>query len=443
MGTISGPSLLVLLLGLLYVAAEDSLVILPAADQRSAFEGGDLLVSCFSNASNVQRITWLGPEGKQITDYQGSLNKNEDQRIHVEEGRSGHKGVDLIFGDLKRRDRGTYTCSANVDGEEVSKSFQLFVDKYIDFMDTDTTQYLEEGHDSELRCDISGDPEPTVTWSFEGKKISYGPKYSRVSDTSNNLIVKNATLEDAGEYACKAVQVSLRITEMKDLLIDVKVHHKPLWNEDKSKAYSYVSGKVNLTCEVEAEPEANFTWTKDDEVIYPSNTAQIYNDNNTSILQLTIEEQHMFGAYLCKAQNKLGTLERVIILQEGERPAVPTAEVTDKGVDSLHLHLDAKNHPEMPIVEYRVQYKEAGEDWSQAQIADFKKGSPYVLNNLKNDTPYVLKVAAKNAAGYSDFSVEVTNRTDKIISSASTSASFSISSCVALLLFLLVSASLL
>lgn len=76
-------------------------------------------------------------------------------------------------------------------------------------------------------------------------------------------------------------------------------------------------------------------------------------------------------------------------------------------------------------------------------ILGLLSASIYVLENLKNDTPYVLRAASKNAAGYSDYSAEVTKRTEKIISSASTSASFSISSCVALLLFLLVSASLL
>ncbi|XP_045118413.1 neural cell adhesion molecule 1-like isoform X4 [Portunus trituberculatus] len=454
MGTLARPSLLVLLLGLLSVTdsfsfynrnrqdSDDSLLIMPTVQQQSVFEGASLFVSCSSKGNNVQRILWTGPEGNQITDYKGSLTYSDLPRIHVEEAEA-HNGVDLIFDNILRRDRGNYTCSANVDGEEVSKSFQLFVDKKIDFLDTPAVQYLEEGFESELMCDITGDPEPTVSWSFEGKKISYGDKYSKVSETSNNLIVSNVTLSDAGTYVCKAVQVSPRITEMKDKEIDVKVHHKPLWNDDKTKAYSYVDGSVNLTCEVKAEPEANFTWTKDDSVIYPSEITQIFNDNNTSILQLKVTEQRMFGDYLCIAQNKLGTLERVIILQQGQKPAIPTAKVTVEGVDRLELSINAKNHPEMPIVGYRVQYMEAGEDWSQAQSAYFKKASIYVLENLKNDTPYVLRVASKNAAGFSDYSVEVTKRTEKIISSASTSASFSISSCVALLLFLLVSASLL
>lgn len=59
-----------------------------------------------------------------------------------------------------------------------------------------------------------------------------------------------------------------------------------MYNDDKSIAFSFLSGKVNLTCEVKAEPEANFTWTKEEEVILPSNNVQISNSNNTSILQV-------------------------------------------------------------------------------------------------------------------------------------------------------------
>ena len=35
----------------------------------------------------------------------------------------------------------------------------------------------------------------------------------------------------------------------------------------------------------------------------------------------------MFGDYTCKAENHLGTLERVIILSEGAKPLQPKAKV--------------------------------------------------------------------------------------------------------------------
>lgn len=41
-----------------------------------------------------------------------------------------------------------------------------------------------------------------------------------------NLIVNNVTMKDAGNYVCKAVQVSSRITQMEDLKISVRVHRE-------------------------------------------------------------------------------------------------------------------------------------------------------------------------------------------------------------------------
>lgn len=53
------------------------------------------------------------------------------------------------------------------------------------------------------------------------------------------------------------------------------------------QAYSYVTGEVNLTCEAVAEPHANFTWVKDSEVIVPSDTVQIFNDDHKSVLKVS------------------------------------------------------------------------------------------------------------------------------------------------------------
>ena len=51
-------------------------------------------------------------------------------RIHVEDSRKGHNGkasVDLVFENIKRKDRGIYTCSANIDGKEMENKFELIV----------------------------------------------------------------------------------------------------------------------------------------------------------------------------------------------------------------------------------------------------------------------------------------------------------------------------
>ncbi|XP_042875130.1 neural cell adhesion molecule 1-like isoform X2 [Penaeus japonicus] len=392
---------------------KENLVIKPQGKIQTVFKGESFFVSCSSDADNVQRVMWTGPEGQQITDYRG--------RIHVEDGRSGHKGVDLIFTNISRKDRGKYTCSANVDGVEEERSFNLTVLKHLDFMDTPTTQYLEEDHDSVLRCDVDGDPAPRVSWNINNRKVTYGTKYEKGTEHPNDLVVRNATLQDAGLYKCVALQLSNFISEVKELAIEVKVHHKPQWrdNDNMAQAYGYVTGDVNLTCEAVAEPHANFTWIKDNQIIEPNDTVQIINEDHKSVLRLKVTDVDMFGDYVCKAENKLGTLERVIILEEGKKPAVPEAKVTEAEVNAITLELDAHNHPDMPILAFRVQYKTAGDSWSNAQSMEFKRGDPYVINSLTGDTLYVLRASAKNAAGYSDFSSDFMKRTKKIHESQS------------------------
>ncbi|XP_068216651.1 neural cell adhesion molecule 1-like [Palaemon carinicauda] len=406
------------------------LVITPSRKEHSVYQGEKFFVSCSSNATNVQRVMWTGPEGQQITDYTGSVPQNNIQRIYVEDGRSGHKGVDLVFENISRTDRGSYTCSANVDGKEEFVSFQLFVHKLIDFEDTPTVQYLEEDRDSIVRCDVDGDPAPTIAWIVKGKKVKYEGKFSQDTENPNHLIVHNATLEDAGEYQCRAMQLSSMTSNIESLRIDVKVHHKPRSsNNNNDQAYSYVSGTVNLTCEAIAEPKANFSWMKDQETLMPSDRVQIINFPNKSILQLTVADPNMFGDYECVAENHLGTLERVIILERGSKPAKPTLKVTKAEVNALHLSMNAQNHPDMPIMGFRVQYKKAGDDWSFAHATEFKKGESYVIHNLTDDTLYVIRAYAKNAAGLSDYSDEAMERTKKVEAMNVTSFSSPLTSC--------------
>lgn len=43
-------------------------------------------------------------------------------------------------------------------------------------------------------------------------------------------------------------------------------------------------------------------------------------------------------------------------------------------INALHLELAAQD-PVMPILAYRVQYKEAGREWSHAPAVEFKNGT--------------------------------------------------------------------
>lgn len=43
--------------------------------------------------------------------------------------------------------------------------------------------------------------------------------------------------------------------------------------------------------------------------------------------QLTVINNEQFGDYECKAENDMGTLERVIVLEKGQKPPTPEFKV--------------------------------------------------------------------------------------------------------------------
>lgn len=409
------------------------------------------IVSCKSErGTSVMWTTYNGTKSQQI--YQGK------GRIHVEPSRIG-KGVNLIFENIERKDRGEYTCSASVDGSEVKETFRLVVIKPITFVDTPTVQVAKENQNVLVRCEVDGDPEPKIVWTVKGKAAK-APKYKTVVD---GLYIVNVTLEDRGDYHCRAYQTSSVAGTMKEQTITLKIQHKPTWKGvykgngfdegenmrsegpngegSTSQAWGYIGGKVNLTCEAFAEPEATFHWLRDNETVQPDEYIEVINLKHRSILQLVVRDENAFGDYVCKASNSLGTLERVVVLQKGVKPEPPSAAVKAVTADAIHLdihppsnhhhHSGNQEHHELDIIGYRVQWKRQGEqDWTEESTHDFIKGGQYVISGLSHDTSYLLRVAAKNAAGVGDFANELHHRTGKItadsVTGDSTSSAISI-----------------
>ncbi|XP_071440487.1 neural cell adhesion molecule 1-like [Hetaerina americana] len=429
------------------------LIMSPSQSEVVKDANDSYIVSCQSERGiHIMWTTFNGTYSQQITQGKG--------RIHVENHRNG-RGVNLIFESIDRKDRGEYTCSATVDSVELKETFRLVVIKPITFVDTPTVQVAKEYSSVLVRCEVDGDPEPKIVWTVKGKAVK-APKFQTVVD---GLFIQNATLEDRGEYHCKAYQTSSIAGSMKEQTITLKIQHKPTWKaayrggdyeEDDhgnnvdgegstSQAWGYVGGVVNLTCEAIAEPEATFHWLRDNETIMPDDGSEVITLKHRSVLQLAVHDESAFGDYVCKASNSLGTLERVVVLQKGTKPGAPTSVIRGASADSIHLEIHppqpsghhhhtgehGHEHHELPIIGYRVQWKRQGDQgWAQAHSQDFVKGGAYIISGLSHDTNYLVRVAARNAAGVGDYAKELHHRTGKItadsVTGESTSSALSI-----------------
>lgn len=72
---------------------------------------------------------------------------------------------------------------------------------------------LTAGESLLLQCDVSGVPEPEVTWSRDGQCLPYTLSYSQSYDGARaSLHVQQVEAQDGGVYECLAHNVAGRVT---------------------------------------------------------------------------------------------------------------------------------------------------------------------------------------------------------------------------------------
>ncbi|XP_053677613.1 neural cell adhesion molecule 2-like [Anopheles nili] len=395
---------------------EEATLKLVPEEETAHFVNQSRMVSC-SHANPEVKLKWRNPKNVPISDTKG--------RVHIEEKGSS---LSLIFEAIARVDQGNWTCevdteatAAATDGQVVvpalRKLFKMIVYEPISFRDTNTVQTAVEDKDATIRCEVKGHPQPTVTWHFNGQPLFF-PHNGRHIKLADGMSIKKVAQNDSGEYTCKAFQVSAKGSSFEEKTIRLNIKHKPYlppWKTTVSDAYGYVSGVVNLTCEATAEPPANFSWSANNKKLTPKSHI-IYNGRHVSMLQIMIKTSSIFGKYKCEAKNELGAVSQEIHLKEGTKPDPPSLFQL-RGVNSDTLDIDVgatKSHEFAPdpttVIGYRFELMPTEEyltsrSWDHASRRDFDvaDGATYLLVQLIPDTKYLIRVAARNAAGLSDW----------------------------------------
>ncbi|KAJ9589405.1 hypothetical protein L9F63_017384, partial [Diploptera punctata] len=255
-----------------YVCEEQAKVVLtPSFTDVEKYISESHIVSCKSE--HGISMMWT-KDGTQITATKG--------RVHVEKAPGG-KGIALFFENINSNDKGNYSCLATIDNKPVHAGFRLVVIKRIKFLDTSPIQIANETESVVMRCEVEGEPEPSIFWSAKGNPPD-GVKYKVVGD---GLAIEKVTMEDEGDYHCRAYQLSNDKSNAIERTITLKVQHKPVWNgtQESDRAYGFLTGTVNLTCEVRAEPLPKFQWRRGDKTLTPQQNFTIFDDKLTSTLQ--------------------------------------------------------------------------------------------------------------------------------------------------------------
>lgn len=113
-------------------------------------------------------------------------------------------GKRLIINGVIPEDEGTYTCEVhNGVGKKMKHTMKLTVDsdpKFIQKIDKQLDAV--KTHDVKIPCQVTGVPEPKITWTYNGKPLS------NANYKNGILTLSNVKKSDTGYYGCKAENVN-------------------------------------------------------------------------------------------------------------------------------------------------------------------------------------------------------------------------------------------
>jgi len=201
----------------------------------SAPINSDIILECNAVGSPPPQVYWL-KDGKPVEHMSPlDLDRFANQVFGWDLVKRGGMGKEdfamanvkskLPLKCLKPADVGEYTCIAENEGKQLIATTLVSID---DSLSTDlrpeclaqytkkgkkiqpafimTYEYLHMetiGNDVVLRCQVGGRPYPQVSWTdFEGKVIGQGKKF-KITE-SGNLVIRNLSWREMGEYTCRA-----------------------------------------------------------------------------------------------------------------------------------------------------------------------------------------------------------------------------------------------
>ncbi|XP_062242227.1 neural cell adhesion molecule 1b isoform X10 [Platichthys flesus] len=349
------------------------------------------MLTCAADGFPEPMVTWT--RGEVVLDAGEKYSFNED-------------GSEITIMDVTKLDEGDYTCIAkNKAGETAQElSLRVFVKPRITFIVNQSTSEMEE--QVTLTCEASGDPTPTINWSYgerdftEGEQSLDGNVVVRSDARVSSLTLKYVKYTDAGSYLCTAT--SAIGEDSQSAYLEVRYAPKLL---GEVAVYTWEGNAVNISCEVKAHPsDASIVWLRDRLQLPNSNTTniKIFRTPSVSFLQITPESENDFGSYNCSASNEMGTESKEFLLIQAEVPSAPfVSEVRPFSTSAQIQFAEPDSTGGVPVLKYKAEWRTQGRgSWAQGvYVVEDGSISEVTITGLKPESNYEMKLSAINGKG--------------------------------------------
>uniref|UniRef100_A0A3B4FJ96 Ig-like domain-containing protein n=1 Tax=Pundamilia nyererei TaxID=303518 RepID=A0A3B4FJ96_9CICH len=243
-------------------------------------------------------------------------------------------------------DAGEYVCMARNPGGETRKVYKLEIGGNPPVINgyhqnrTVIKEIVSTYSRKLIDCMAEGTPRPTITWIMI--KVHQ----------NGTLEIRNVRPSDTAEFICLArndggeavMVVQLTVTSML---------RRPIFNNPFNERIVSGNGKTTvLNCSADGQPMPEISWTLPNgtRFIGGTNHGSRHQINNDGTLVIRSTHKEDAGKYRCGAKNLMGYIEKLIILEIGQKPYIltrPRGIIRSISGEPLFIHCLSDGKSEM------------------------------------------------------------------------------------------------
>ncbi|XP_074009867.1 immunoglobulin superfamily member 10 [Numenius arquata] len=305
--------------------------------------GDTALLDCEAVGEPKPKIFWLLPSSDMIS------SSTDRHFLHV--------NGSLSVSQVKLLDAGEYMCVARNPGGDDTKLYKLdvaakppiinglYANKTI--MKVTAVRHSKK----QIDCRAEGTPSPQIMWIMPDNIFLTAPYYgSRIVVHKNGTLeIRNIRSSDTADFICVArndggesmLVVQLEVLEML---------RRPMFKNPFNEKIIAKPGKTTtLNCSVDGNPPPDISWMLPNGTWFSSGIkSSQFLTGSSGTLTIYNPDRDKAGKYRCAARNKVGYIEKLIILEVGQKPTIlthPTGPVKGISGESLSLHCLSDGSP--------------------------------------------------------------------------------------------------
>uniref|UniRef100_A0A3P8SLR6 Ig-like domain-containing protein n=1 Tax=Amphiprion percula TaxID=161767 RepID=A0A3P8SLR6_AMPPE len=187
-------------------------------------------------------------------------------------------------------DSGLYVCVASNIAGNLTQSIELRVLVPPSIQAGPRVMKVQVGHPVELPCVVRGVPEPTLTWTKDGKRYTVSP--------DGSLALRNVGLDDEGTYICTATNTAGRDEARVRLLVQGYPLQERVANQ-----------RIAFPCPAKGLPKPVIRWLRNGQELTGNEPGVSILEDGTLLILASVSPLDN-GEYVCAAVNDAGSTER-------------------------------------------------------------------------------------------------------------------------------------